>query len=243
MVVCCLFFKSFSFFEAKQAINPCRVLSLPKVNVINTELQSLTFYAKVSRPADRPWDFNKVRDYVVYATIYIFWKGVARLFTLYTMMTMSRLPLPLRIAFFSTILSTLPKSQSLLHSSCSIRHSNGYQHRLFTRTFTRLPMALDRGNRRGSSVGGRGGGRRQRRPRAPPPPIPPIGEPGRGCFRELVVVGAEVFVVKKEHQRTGAETSGTIMRLLTNSPYHPRGIKVMLTSGDVGRVTRLIPNE
>jgi len=47
-----------------------------------------------------------------------------------------------------------------------------------------------------------------------------------------------VFVVKKEHQRTGLETQGIISRHLTKSSYHPRGIKVMLTDGTVGRVTR-----
>eukprot|EP00978_Attheya_sp_CCMP212_P005020 scaffold11078_cov48-Attheya_sp.AAC.8 len=64
-------------------------------------------------------------------------------------------------------------------------------------------------------------------------PLP--DEPGRGCFRDLVVVGKDVFVVKKDDQRSGVETRGTVSRHLTNSPYHPRGIKVMLTSGQVGR--------
>mmetsp|Transcript_6123 Transcript_6123/g.12844 ORF Transcript_6123/g.12844 Transcript_6123/m.12844 type:complete len:158 (+) Transcript_6123:35-508(+) len=99
-------------------------------------------------------------------------------------------------------------------------------------------------NRRGG--GGRsatGGPRRPRRPRAPPPPEPSPGQPGRGCFRKLIVVGNEVWVVKKNDQRTGVETKGTVMRHLTNSPYHPRGIKVMLTSGEVGRVTRFVADE
>jgi uncharacterized repeat protein (TIGR03833 family) len=30
------------------------------------------------------------------------------------------------------------------------------------------------------------------------------------------------------------------MRLLTKSLHHPRGIKVMLTTGEVGRVTRIV---
>jgi uncharacterized repeat protein (TIGR03833 family) len=58
-----------------------------------------------------------------------------------------------------------------------------------------------------------------------------------------VVVGNDVFVVKKDDQRTGVETRGTVARHLTNSPYHPRGIKVMLTSGQVGRVTRFVDDE
>jgi uncharacterized repeat protein (TIGR03833 family) len=82
---------------------------------------------------------------------------------------------------------------------------------------------------------------RHRRPRAPPPPMPlPGEEAARGNFRELVNVGATVLVVKKQDQRRGIETQGNVMRLLTKSPHHPRGIKVMLTTGEVGRVTRIV---
>ena len=91
-------------------------------------------------------------------------------------------------------------------------------------------------NRQRRGGGGRGG--RRRRDRSPPPAMPAPGQPGRGCHRDAVALGAVVFVVKKEDQRSGRETSGTVSRLLTNSPYHPRGIKVMLMDGAVGRVTR-----
>mmetsp|Transcript_11662 Transcript_11662/g.17123 ORF Transcript_11662/g.17123 Transcript_11662/m.17123 type:complete len:125 (-) Transcript_11662:332-706(-) len=115
-------------------------------------------------------------------------------------------------------------------------------------------MAMRRSNRGGSNSGSdrinsnnrsnNGGSsrrrRRPRRPRSPPPPIPPQGQPGRGCFRELLLNSEEVWVVQKADQRSGHETKGTIDRLLTKSPYHPRGIKVMLTSGQVGRVTRIV---
>jgi uncharacterized repeat protein (TIGR03833 family) len=47
------------------------------------------------------------------------------------------------------------------------------------------------------------------------------------------------MVVKKEDQRTGVETRGIVQRLLTNAEYHPRGIKVMLVDGTVGRITVL----
>ena len=60
------------------------------------------------------------------------------------------------------------------------------------------------------------------------------------CYRQRISPGADVWVVKKEHQSSGQETRGTVTRLLTNSGYHPRGIKVMLTSGIVGRVTSII---
>lgn len=93
--------------------------------------------------------------------------------------------------------------------------------------------------------GGRGGGQRRnnnrrRNNRPPPPPLPTTpGSPGRGCFRELITPGLDVWVIQKEHQRSGQETRGEVQRLLTKSPYHPRGIKVMLQSGQVGRVTRI----
>ena len=51
--------------------------------------------------------------------------------------------------------------------------------------------------------------------------------------------GLEVSVVQKHHQRSGELTRGIIERLLTNSPTHPHGIKVKLTSGVVGRVKEL----
>jgi uncharacterized repeat protein (TIGR03833 family) len=45
-----------------------------------------------------------------------------------------------------------------------------------------------------------------------------------------------VKIVQKQDQPTGALTEGIVSRLLTNSPTHPHGIKVMLTDGRVGRV-------
>ena len=62
---------------------------------------------------------------------------------------------------------------------------------------------------------------------------------GRECRRSCVPIGAKVYVVKKEDQRTGRETPGVVSRHLTNSEYHPRGIKVMLADGTVGRVIKL----
>jgi uncharacterized repeat protein (TIGR03833 family) len=55
-----------------------------------------------------------------------------------------------------------------------------------------------------------------------------------------VPIDAEVVVVKKEDQRTGRETRGIVSRHLTRSEYHPRGIKVMLADGVVGRVIRIV---
>ncbi|MEP1150613.1 MAG: YwbE family protein [Balneola sp.] len=60
-----------------------------------------------------------------------------------------------------------------------------------------------------------------------------------GTQRKDIQVGSEVEVVQKHHQRSGELTSGIVKRLLTKSPSHPHGIKVMLESGIVGRVKKV----
>ena len=62
----------------------------------------------------------------------------------------------------------------------------------------------------------------------------------RGQMRSNVTIGATVDVVLKKDQRTNTLTRGTVKRLLTNSAVHPRGIKVMLEDGQVGRVQGII---
>ncbi len=61
-----------------------------------------------------------------------------------------------------------------------------------------------------------------------------------GNKRADIKVGSNVKVVKKEHQRSGQLTEGVVSKILTNSPNHPHGIKVMLESGVVGRVKEII---
>lgn len=61
-----------------------------------------------------------------------------------------------------------------------------------------------------------------------------------GKKRSNVTIGAIVLVVQKQDQRTGKLTEGVVQRLLTKSPNHPHGIKVMLESGIVGRVQQVI---
>jgi len=61
-----------------------------------------------------------------------------------------------------------------------------------------------------------------------------------GRNRKDVKVGIEVEVVQKHHQRTGELTHGFVKKLLTKSPNHPHGIKVMLEDGIVGRVKNII---
>jgi uncharacterized repeat protein (TIGR03833 family) len=60
-----------------------------------------------------------------------------------------------------------------------------------------------------------------------------------GTIRSNVKIGTTVMVVQKQDQRTGKLTEGVVQRLLTNSQQHPRGIKVMLESGIVGRVQEI----
>ena len=61
-----------------------------------------------------------------------------------------------------------------------------------------------------------------------------------GSHRKNVHIGLEVSVVQKQHQRTGELTEGTVKKILTNSSNHPHGIKVMLSSGIVGRVKKIL---
>jgi len=51
--------------------------------------------------------------------------------------------------------------------------------------------------------------------------------------------GLRVLIVEKHNQATGELTEGVVARILTKSPTHPHGIKVMLTDGRVGRVQSL----
>lgn len=61
-----------------------------------------------------------------------------------------------------------------------------------------------------------------------------------GRTRSNIRVGARVNIVLKADQRTGKLTEGIVARLLTKSPTHPHGIKVMLEDGQVGRVQEII---
>lgn len=57
-----------------------------------------------------------------------------------------------------------------------------------------------------------------------------------GQRRADIHPGSYVYIVKKEDQPTGVLTEGVVKDILTNKPFHPRGIKVRLESGEVGRV-------
>jgi uncharacterized repeat protein (TIGR03833 family) len=55
--------------------------------------------------------------------------------------------------------------------------------------------------------------------------------------------GIKVCIVQKQDQRTGKITEGTVANILTKSSSHPHGIKVRLTTGEVGRVEKLVETE
>ncbi|SFK16098.1 conserved hypothetical protein [Marinilactibacillus piezotolerans] len=62
-----------------------------------------------------------------------------------------------------------------------------------------------------------------------------------GKKRANIKIGALVDIVLKKDQRSGTLTRGHVKRILTNSPQHPHGIKVMLEEQDqVGRVQEII---
>ena len=63
-----------------------------------------------------------------------------------------------------------------------------------------------------------------------------------GRNRKNIEVGSDVEIVQKHHQRTGELTDGIVKRILTKSPNHPHGIKVLLETGEVGRVKTVVRN-
>jgi uncharacterized repeat protein (TIGR03833 family) len=58
--------------------------------------------------------------------------------------------------------------------------------------------------------------------------------------RSEIQPGQRVRIVEKQNQRTGALSEGIVARILTKSPNHPHGIKVMLVDGTVGRVKEVV---
>jgi uncharacterized repeat protein (TIGR03833 family) len=58
--------------------------------------------------------------------------------------------------------------------------------------------------------------------------------------RSEIHPGVRVQIVEKQNQRSGTLTEGVVARILTNSPTHPHGIKVMLEDGKVGRVQAIV---
>ena len=61
-----------------------------------------------------------------------------------------------------------------------------------------------------------------------------------GQNRNNIKPGMKVAIVLKENQRTGELTEGIVKDILTNSQFHPRGIKVRLETGEIGRVRQIL---
>jgi uncharacterized repeat protein (TIGR03833 family) len=61
-----------------------------------------------------------------------------------------------------------------------------------------------------------------------------------GTRRADIQPGIDVLVELTEHKRTGRLTEGKVKEVLTSSPNHPHGIKVMLENGLVGRIKQII---
>ncbi len=66
---------------------------------------------------------------------------------------------------------------------------------------------------------------------------------GDGKRRADIEPGMFVAIVLKKDQRTGELTEGYVSKILTNSSFHPHGIKVMLEDGQVGRVQEILDEE
>ncbi len=64
-----------------------------------------------------------------------------------------------------------------------------------------------------------------------------------GTNRKSIKKGLLVDIVLKENQGTSALTRGFVQDILTNKQNHPRGIKVRLQNGQVGRVQKILPKE
>lgn len=61
-----------------------------------------------------------------------------------------------------------------------------------------------------------------------------------GTRRADIRPGLEVLVELAEDKRTGRLTGGKVKEVLTTSPVHPHGIKVLLESGLVGRIKQIV---
>ncbi|OLS14179.1 MAG: hypothetical protein RBG13Loki_2190 [Promethearchaeota archaeon CR_4] len=61
-----------------------------------------------------------------------------------------------------------------------------------------------------------------------------------GQHRKDIRPGLEVKIALKQDQRTGKLTRGIVKNILTNSAFHPHGIKVRLANGLIGRVQEIL---
>ena len=62
-------------------------------------------------------------------------------------------------------------------------------------------------------------------------------------YRNYIKPGTRVMIVLKKDQRSGKLTEGIVKNILTSKRVHTRGIKVRLTSGQVGRVQKIMDDK
>ena len=60
-----------------------------------------------------------------------------------------------------------------------------------------------------------------------------------GSSRKNIKIGLNVGIVLKQDQKSGKISKGVVKKILTNSSWHPHGIKVQLEDGRVGRVKEI----
>ncbi len=61
----------------------------------------------------------------------------------------------------------------------------------------------------------------------------------QGNQRSIIRSGMKVAIILKADQQSGKLTEGVVKDILTNTAFHPRGIKVRLVNGQVGRVKEI----
>ena len=62
----------------------------------------------------------------------------------------------------------------------------------------------------------------------------------QGTLRHMIRAGLFVAIVQKQDQPTGKLTQGFVQDILTSAQVYPRGIKVRLDTGEVGRVQHIL---
>lgn len=54
------------------------------------------------------------------------------------------------------------------------------------------------------------------------------------------IIGDKVNIIQKQHYATGELTSGVVKDVLTKKRFHPRGHKVRLINGIIGRIQSFV---
>ncbi len=58
--------------------------------------------------------------------------------------------------------------------------------------------------------------------------------------RDQIKPGEAVWIIEKENYGTNKYKQGIVKDILTSKKFHPRGIKVRLVDGSVGRVQQIM---